>query len=52
MRQYVLEDISVSEEGEIIELQSEVPTWALKNCKSAVGSEEKKTFPAKYGETV
>ena len=53
LRQYVLEDISVSEEGEIIELPREDLSWALKNCNTEVGSEEKeKTSQAKYGETV
>ena len=41
LRQYVLEDMSVSEEGEIIELPREDPSWALKNCNTGVGSEEK-----------
>lgn len=51
--QYVLEDISVSEEGEIIELPrgSELGLEELGN--TGVGSEEKeKTLQAKYGETV
>ena len=52
-RQYALEDISISEEGEIIELPREDLSWALKNCNTEVGSEEKeKTSQAKYGETV
>ena len=37
----------------MIELQREDLTWALKNCDTEVGSEEKeKTLHVKYGETV
>ena len=44
-RQCALDDISISEEGEMIELQREDLTWALKNCNTEVGSEEKeKTY--------